>query len=324
MNLNSPRVEHFPVPQQVGSPQIKVLLIGATGFIGSRILEALQILPDIRMLILARRPEDFATGQHQDVFFGDVAEPVSLNSAVRDADVVINAASYVGNDPQLAEQVNREGAAAVAKAWANSDAKRLIHLSTTAVYGSGPHRQLQANDAPYRPESVASRTRAAGEQTVLDAGGVVIRPNLIYGAGDRWFIPGAARMFMTLGTQIENGKSRLSVIDVTDLGRLVAQLATTTTPVSGAYHASYPAPVTLAHLLETIEQIAPLHIQGNSTLETAVQTLEKVGFRAHQVHMLGMDHHYESQDIWDLAGMKPAAQGFSTKALDWYRNRTNT
>jgi nucleoside-diphosphate-sugar epimerase len=324
LNLNSSQVEHSPVPPQVGSPQIKVLLIGATGFIGSRILEALQALTDVRVLILARRPDGFPSGQHQQVFLGDVTDPASLSDAVTDADVVINAASYIGHDPQLAERVNQEGAATVVKAWENSDAKRLIHLSTTAVYGSGPHRQLHANDAPYRPESVASRRRAAGEQTVLAAGGVVVRPNLVYGAGDRWFIPGAVRMFTALGTQIENGKALLSVIDVTDLGRLVAALSTTAFPVTGPFHAAYPTPVTLEHLLGAIDQqIAPLHLQGDSSLKDAVQTLEPAGFRPHQVHMLGMDHYYESQDLWDIAGMKPPEQGFSADTLDWYRERTN-
>jgi len=176
------------------------------------------------------------------------------------------------------------------------------------------------SEAQFRPESAASRTRAAADRAVLAAGGIVIRPNLTHGIGDRWFIPGAVRMFRALGTTIDNGRAMLSTIDVVDLGRLVASLAVTAFPVAGAFHAADPVPVTLARLLGTISRhIMPLDIAGSSSLDQAVQALEPSGFRPHQVHMLGMDHHYEAQDLWNLAGLQPRGFHLAPETVSWYK-----
>jgi 2-alkyl-3-oxoalkanoate reductase len=329
MNLNSTQTAYFPDSQspagrgEPASGTTKVLLIGATGFIGSRILQALQARSDVLVSILARRSTDLFSRPLPKILFGDVTDPAAVGEAVRHATVVINAASYVGSDPRTAERVNQEGALAVIRACERSHVRRLIQVSTTAIYGSGPHRALHPWEARYRPESVASRSRAAADQAVLSAGGIVVRPNLVHGTGDRWFIPGTVRMFRTLGTTLEHGRALLSTIDVTDLGTLIAALALTPGPVTGAFHAADPAPLTLARLLGTITQhISPLNIGGNSSLDDAVRILEPAGFRPHQVHMLGMDHYYESWDLWNLAGLQPTGFQITPETMEWYRGRT--
>ncbi|WP_426979986.1 NAD-dependent epimerase/dehydratase family protein (plasmid) [Pseudarthrobacter sp. O4] len=298
----------------------KVLLLGATGFIGSRILQALQARDDNLVSILARRSTGLVSEALPGFHLGDVTDKESVSRAVSRADVVINASSYVGSEQSLARQVNQEGTMSVIRACEDSHVRRLIQISTTAVYGSGPHRALLPWEAPYRPDSAASRSRAAADRAVLSAGGIVIRPNLIHGIGDRWFIPGAVDMFRALGTDIENGRARLSMIDVVDLGRLVASLAVTAFPVAGAFHATDPVPVTLARLLGTISRhVRPLDLAGSSSLEEAVRTLEPAGFRPHQVHMLGMDHHYEAQDLWNLSGLQPSGFHLTPETAAWYR-----
>jgi nucleoside-diphosphate-sugar epimerase len=259
------------------------------------------------------------------ILFGDVTDPDSVSRAVSGSDVVINAASHVGRDPDLARQVNHEGTVAVIRAFQASQARRLIQLSTTAVYGSGPHRGLLASQAAYGPESAVSRSRAAADQAVLAAGGIIIRPSLVHGAGDRWFIPGVVRMFRTLGTTIDDGRAALSLIDVADLGRLVASLAVNALPLAGAFHAADPAPVTLSSLLGTIgRRVAALDVAGSSSLDDAVRALEPAGFRPHQVRMLGMDHHYDAHGLWRLARLQPAGFHLSPEAALWYRTEIAT
>ena len=299
----------------------KVLLVGATGFIGGHILHALRGREDDLVSILARRPADLVSEDFR-TLPGDLTDPESVSRAVGGADVVINAASYVGSDPILARQVNQEGTMSLIRACDDSHVRRLVQISTTAVYGSGPHRAIRPWEAEYRPESVASRSRAAADQAVLDVGGVVVRPNLVHGTGDRWFIPGVVRMFRTLGATIENGSAMLSMIDVVDLGRLVASLADTASSVAGAFHAADPDPVTLEVLLASISRdLTPLGIAGSSSLDQAVRTLESAGFRPHQVRMLGMDHHYEARDLWDLAGLQPRGFHLTPESAAWYRSK---
>ena len=329
MNLNSHISGGFPAPHLVTvgtgpvSGPAKVLLIGPTGFIGSRILRSLHAHDDIEVSILARRSTGLVSGDSPLTLLGDLTDQDSVRRAVSGAEVVINAAPYVGSDQKRAEEVNRGGTMAIIRACEASAVRRLIQISTTAVYGSGPHRGIRPSEAQYGPESAASRSRAAADQAVLAAGGIVVRPSLVHGVGDRWFIPGTVRMFNALGSTIENGAAKFSMIDVEVLGRLVAALALTASPTAGAFHAADPTPVTLNRLLRTINRhVREIDIAGSSSLDEAVHALKPAGFRPHQIHMLGMDHYYEAQALWSLAALKPKGFRLAPETAAWYRAQT--
>ncbi|XAS72348.1 NAD(P)-dependent oxidoreductase [Micrococcaceae bacterium Sec5.1] len=326
MNLSSSQIAVEEAPQNLPAASaeptnpLRVLVIGATGFIGSRILRALKARTDTLVSILARGPATIPSASGMIILSGDLKEPASLLAAVRNADVVINAASYVGSDPALAWQTNFDGTLAVIRACKAMGIGRLVQVSTTAVYGTGPHQEAYPWELPYHPESAVSESRAAADQAVLAAGGVTVRPNLVYGVGDRWFIPGTIRMLKSLGTMIEDGDQQLSIIDVNHLGSIVAGLATTTSPVSGAFHAAHPEPVTLSRLISSIDQhIVPLAIEGSSSVTDAVGQLRQEGYRPHQVHMLGKHHHYNTSAAWTASGAEPGPFLFTEEASCWYR-----
>lgn len=327
MNLSSRQMavegaaRNLPVADTLSSGPSRVLLIGATGFIGSRILKSLQTRTDALVTILARRPEALPHQLQAWAVQGDLGEPTTLDHAVRTMDIVINAASYIGSDPKLSREVNYEGTLALIRACKRARIDRFVQLSTTSIYGTGPHRAALPGELPYHPESITSRSRAAADQAVLGAGGITVRTNLVHGAGDRWFIPGVIRMFRTLGSHIDNGQALLSLMDAETLGDLVAALALTPHPVTGAFHAAYPEPTSLAHLLGEIErQVVPLGLEGTLSLTNATTRLALEGFRPHQVSMLGSDHHYHSQTLWDTVGQKPKPFQLGDKAAHWYRH----
>jgi uncharacterized protein YbjT (DUF2867 family) len=63
-----------------------VLLTGATGYIGGRLLQRLQEAPRHRVRCLTRRPDALVgrTAPETEVCGGDVLDPASLASAMRD------------------------------------------------------------------------------------------------------------------------------------------------------------------------------------------------------------------------------------------------
>ena len=142
-----------------------------------------------------------------------------------DTDVVIHAASYVGSDPRLAHAINESGTSHVIEQCREAGVARLIYVSTCSVYGSGPHRGILESEAGYHPASVASASRAVAEQLVLGYGGEVVRPNLVFGAGDRWFVPGLLKLMKVAGGWPGDGSALLSLIGVEALGRLLSGLA---------------------------------------------------------------------------------------------------
>lgn len=232
-----------PLPAPAGRA---VLLLGATGFIGGHVLQSLM-KSGTPVRILTRRPTGTVSESSVQVCPGDLTDPWSLLRAAEGTAAIINAASYVGRDPQQAGLVNHSGTLNVLDAARQLGITRTIQMSTTSVYGSGPHRGLQESEATYAPESVASASRQQADEAVLEAGGVVIRPNLAYGCGDRWFIPGMVRIVNGLG--LLRSQTRLSVIDAGSLGQLVARAATSSNGLHGVFHAADPAAVSVEDLL---------------------------------------------------------------------------
>ena len=129
--------------------------------------------------------------------------------------------------------------------------ERLLYVSTAAVYGPGPFRDLPVNGAPLSPFSPASRTRALAEKFVRDAGGLVVRPHLVYGPGDRWFLPTLTRIVSRLDSIIDGGSAVLSVVDVDLLARSIYELSIEQQFRYGStLHVNEPVPRTVIDLLE--------------------------------------------------------------------------
>lgn len=104
-----------------------VVIVGATGYIGGRLVDALEAKA-VHLRCVARRPE-FLTSRvtpSTEVVAGDVLDAQSLRSAMSGADT----AYYLVHSMGAAdfERIDREGAKNFAAAAAESGVKRLIYL----------------------------------------------------------------------------------------------------------------------------------------------------------------------------------------------------
>jgi nucleoside-diphosphate-sugar epimerase len=298
----------------------EILLVGASGFIGSKIFDALNRMESVHLRILTRRSSWSGLPGGRAVV-GDVTDPRAVSEAVQGVDTVVNASSYVGRDPVLARQVNLDGTRNLLDACDKYGVQRFVQLSTTAVYGSGPHLGPSPSALPHHPESPASMARSAAETHVLEAGGSVIRPNLVYGEGDRWFIPSLIRMFQTLNATIDEGRAELSLIDATTLGELAALLAVKNESKPAAFHACDPRPVRLAEILNAVDsRICPLDLKRSLPLREAISLLSAQDFSSHQVNMIGTHHWYQSDELYRETGIQPRGfrLGDQTNTA-WYR-----
>ncbi|WP_458112821.1 NAD(P)-dependent oxidoreductase [Arthrobacter sp. R1-13] len=307
-----------------GSRKPIVLLTGASGFIGRSILEAITARGENDLRILARPTTVLPESSKASIYVGDITDVDSLNSALPGADTIVNAATYTGADATTATEVNSDGTGNLLDAAARNSVSRFIQISTTSVYGTGPHRG-EGTSLPYAPESAASRSRASAERLVLNAGGSVIRTGLIYGQGDKWFIPALIRMATVVGGPVGDGSTKLSVIDVGHLGQLIAALIGPGLGVgiSGPFHAAEPEPVSVARLLLDIQDKITGPLGSASTdFERSLILLLQSGFTCHQAALLSQDHWYESDRLWALTGLKPRAFTISAEAALWYRHFT--
>ncbi|MFD5633581.1 NAD-dependent epimerase/dehydratase family protein [Streptomyces sp. NPDC127077] len=309
---------------------LRVLLTGATGFVGSEVLRALRRGRaggrDISVRALARAaPPDGPHTPGLSWVPGDLSDPASLRGAARDTDVLVHLASRVSGSPEACEAVNVRGTRALLDEARRDGVARIVHLSTAAVYGPGPHRGIAVDEVSPAPVSPASVTRLAGERLALEAGAIVLRPGLVLGAGDRWVVPALAELRARVPAHWDFGSGLLSVVDVTDLARLIVTLAATNTPAGPAvHHASHPVPVSNHDLMAALTERGLLDpVADDWPWETCLRRLREVpgSMSERQFSLLARDHWYRSDDIWRIvncpAGPGPLAR--LAESASWYR-----
>jgi len=116
----------------------------------------------------------------------DITDPAAVAGAVRDVDVVINAAAYTAVDAAEEHEddayaINATGAANLARAAADAGA-RFVQVSTDYVF-RGDATTPYPEDAPLDPLGAYGRTKAAGERLVREAhpGAHIVRTAWLYG-----------------------------------------------------------------------------------------------------------------------------------------------
>ncbi|MCE0447586.1 SDR family oxidoreductase [Streptomyces tricolor] len=167
-----------------------------------------------------------------------------MRGAGEGADVLVHLASRISGSEDECAAVNVHGTTALVEEARRCGVGRIVQLSTAAVYGPGPHRGIAVDEVVPAPVSPASRTRLRGERAAVAAGGTVLRPGLVTGAGDRWVVPALADLREHVPARWNGGRGLASMVDVDDLARLIVRLATTPErPPGGTFHASHPRPV---------------------------------------------------------------------------------
>jgi dTDP-4-dehydrorhamnose reductase len=131
----------------------------------------------------------------------DITDPTSVEAmlAAESPDVVINCAAYTAvdaaeTDEATATRINADGPGHLARSCRDHGA-RLIHVSTDYVF-NGQATEPYETDHPIDPRSAYGRTKAAGEQAILDAGGDahIVRTAWVYGVGGANFVKTMARL----------------------------------------------------------------------------------------------------------------------------------
>ncbi|MBV1855605.1 NAD-dependent epimerase/dehydratase family protein [Catellatospora tritici] len=302
-----------------------LLVTGAGGFIGGAVLAALDAdygdAWRVRAVVHHRHPPATRSIAVQTVR-ADLAEPGPLRGLCDGVHTVLHLATQIGGDPRLCRAVNEDGTARLLAEAQRAGVARIIQVSTTAVYGPGPHRGATEGELETVPVSATSLTRLRAEQAVRDAGGVVLRPPLVYGTGDVWAVPTLVRLLRQSGGLPGGGTARLSVIAVEDLARAAARL-TVSPEVTGVFHACDPRPSTLRRIAAALTRELGVVLPTSAvSYQDALGRLGDSGLSERQLHMITADHWYTSHQLWARLGISPGP-GLAARLrrhADWYRS----
>jgi len=167
---------------------LPVLVTGATGFIGSHLVERLVALgASVRCLV--RRTSRLGALPHGvELACGELAAAEGLEAAVRGVALVFHVAGVT--KALRAEEFYRGNARATENLLRalGEDCRRLVHVSSLAAVGPSPDRRPLSEDAPPRPITYYGRSKLEAERAVLAsplAGrAVIVRPPVVYGPRD--------------------------------------------------------------------------------------------------------------------------------------------
>jgi dTDP-4-dehydrorhamnose reductase len=156
-----------------------------------------QLGTDVTALLRAYRADVIPCDRHVlDVTDRDAVDRVLTAAA---PSIVINCAGYTAvddaeSDEAAATLINGVAPGHLAQ-WCAANDTRLIHVSTDYVF-SGTATTPYEVDEPLDPQSAYGRSKAAGEQAVLAAGGDahIVRTAWVYGVAGTNFVRTIARL----------------------------------------------------------------------------------------------------------------------------------
>jgi 2-alkyl-3-oxoalkanoate reductase len=191
---------------------MRVLVLGAGGFVGRRLVAALAA-SDWATPVAGVRRRRRGAGEQRVV---DATDAGQLMGAVADVDAVVNC---VSGDPATIVAGARALFAAPAE-------PRIIHLSSMAVYGDAIGRVTE--DAPLAGTGGYAGAKVAAERLAGARGGVaVLRPGCIYGGGSPQWSERIAELLRArrIGDLGANGDGCSNIVHVDDVvGAILALL----------------------------------------------------------------------------------------------------
>lgn len=203
----------------------KLLITGATGYIGGRLARYYQE-HGASLRLLVRNPERLDSRLRScEIVVGDLCRVDSLADALQGVGEVIHAAGLLGRwgmPYEQARRVNALGAEALVRAAARNGVRRFIHLSAGGV--TGPVSPSPADETwPPQPRTDYEKSKWEGEQRALEAAQeeelslLVVRPTFTYGPGD----PHKLELFRAVQKGrfafIGNGLSTVSPVFIDDV-----------------------------------------------------------------------------------------------------------
>jgi dihydroflavonol-4-reductase len=172
-----------------------VVVTGATGFIGSHLVEELVRRGEhVRCLVRADSKLDLLRSLNVEVVSVGLDEVEPLCAAVQGAAAVYHVAGVIrAFHRRDFYRVNQQGTANVAAACAKqSSPPRLMVVSSIAASGPCPRGQVRLESDPPNPQSHYGRSKLAAEEEAAKLADrvplTIVRPGMVFGPRDTGFV----------------------------------------------------------------------------------------------------------------------------------------
>jgi NAD dependent epimerase/dehydratase len=319
----------------------KVLVTGADGFIGSHLTETLvRDGYDVTAFVMYNSFNSWGwldgcakdvRGQFE-VFSGDIRDPHGVRQAMKDCDAVLHLAALIAipysyHSPDTYIDTNIKGTLNVVQAARELGVKRVVHTSTSEVYGTAKFVPI-TEDHPLQGQSPYSASKIGADQIAMsfhssfDTPITIIRPFNTYGPRQS-----ARAVIPTIITQIAQGlhKIELGSIDptrdfsfVTDTVQGFKAALQSDSAVGEVINIGSNFEITIGDTARAIAEVMNVEIE----IVTDSQRLRPVGS---EVERLWADNRKAEQFLaWTptYAGLEGFRRGLA-ETITWFTNSEN-
>ncbi len=323
---------------------LKVLITGATGFVGSWICKKL-LEQQHRVVTLVRN-----TSAAHDLLdlgaeakLGDVTDLASLESALGGVETVFHLAGVVGysrTERSLMERVNVDGTANVLTAMQSRGVKKLVYMSSVVAVGASQNpTTILDESSPFSIHHLNLgyfETKYQAEQLVLEAfrnkqiEGVILNPSTIYGAGDAKKGSRKTQIKVARGSFPFFTSGGVSIVSIHDV--VAATLQAWRSGRNGERYILSGDNITIKQLFGLIAEAAGVPAPRYHLPNFAVHTLGKVGDALEAIGKKGvinsenawtstMYHWFSSKKAQQELNFRPrSAKSAIQESVDWMRS----
>lgn len=243
-----------------------VLVTGATGFIGSALVN--RLLADghrVRALVLPNDPASGLWSGTVDEVRGDITDPAAVHRAMEGTSTVYHLAAVVADwaDKEVVQRVTMDGTTHVMEA-ALSHTARVVLASSIVVYGDAIDREECDEDHPFgRPLGVYSWSKQEQERLAreyAEAKGlelVVVRPaNVIGPRCGPWVDEVVAQMRSRMPALLSGGSQNAGLVSIDNLVDVFVRAGQCPEAVGRIYNAADGGDVTWRQYFTDLSALA--------------------------------------------------------------------
>lgn len=202
-----------------------ILVTGADGFIGSHLVEMLISRGyDVRAFVLYNSFNSWGwldslsdnIKKNLDVFSGDIRDPHGVKTAMQGCDIVFHLAALIAipysyHSPDTYIDTNVKGTLNVVQAAHELGVKKVIHTSTSEVYGTAQFTPITEEhplqgQSPYSASKIGADQIAMSFYTSFDTPVSIVRPFNTFGPRQS-----ARAVIPTIISQIASGMTKIKL-----------------------------------------------------------------------------------------------------------------
>jgi nucleoside-diphosphate-sugar epimerase len=245
-------------------PAERILITGASGFIGHRLTHLLADSFSVRAVTRQGLAANFFPEGVEVLPLGTLDTTTDWSSALAGVTAVVHLAGRAHQGTSAAEEEQRAAdilaTTQLAKAAATAGVQRFIYLSSVKAVGEATSAHEPFNDAsPCDPTTAYGRAKRATEQALLELSNkdkmriIILRPPLVYGPGMK---ANMARLFSEVqrGTPLPlaSVNNARSFIFIDNLCSAIKSTLTTSFSTNAAYLLCDGRPVSTPELIKCI------------------------------------------------------------------------